>query len=123
MNGTKPAPILDQKHVTDYLANSYQRREELAQQMSAAGETPFIVFFEDIYNQPAEVGKALLLRLFTFLDIDPADHSEYDALVNDALFNRGQKTSSVLEKVPNIEELRAKLDTLSNGFDKVFIPS
>jgi LPS sulfotransferase NodH len=99
---------LDVQAALAHLRHCQARRQALSALLHNANQTPFVIYFEDIYSDPS-IGRENIRRLVEFLDIDPAEHPQYENQVSDALLNRGQDSGRILDLVPNIAEARAKL--------------
>ncbi|MGO4909634.1 hypothetical protein ACEN2J_15015 [Pseudorhodobacter sp. W20_MBD10_FR17] len=95
------------------------RRQELAQIATAADLAPFVVYFEDVYNDP-KAGRLLIERLLGFLDIEIKDRTAYEKRVDDALLRRGQNSARILQAVPNADAAKQELEALLNAQTSVF---
>ncbi len=98
------------------------RRQGLFSMARAAGVSPFVVFFEDVYNDP-DAGRVLVERLLAFLDINPSDNAKYDALVTTALIKSGQNSARILEAVPGAQGVIAQLEAEHSTQTPVFARS
>lgn len=85
------------------------RRKQLARLFSTAGITPFVIHFEDVYGE-FTAGKAQVEALLAHLGIDSSAFPDFAERVRDALVTRGQNTARITEFVPNMAELRARLE-------------
>lgn len=94
-------------------------RQQLAQLAQDIVPAPFVVYFEDVYCAPEE-GRALIKRLLGFLEIDPEDHQNYEALVNDALMGSGQNSTRILKAVPDVDAAIADLEALHSTQSQAF---
>jgi hypothetical protein len=95
------------------------RRQELAQMAAAAKLSPFVVYFEDVYNDP-KAGRLLIERALRFLEIEIKDTAGYETLVDDALLRRGQNSARILQAVPNAAAAKQELEALLNAQASVF---
>lgn len=86
----------------------HSRRRALEQMTRVARVAPFAVFFEDVYSDP-DAGRALIARLLAFLEINPKDHANYDALLTTALIKSGQNSARILQAVPGADTVIAQL--------------
>ncbi|MBY6006631.1 hypothetical protein KUV62_22090 [Salipiger bermudensis] len=105
-----------------HLHECRRHREALERLLAASRQTPFVVYFEDIYSDPAQ-GRQRVGRLLAFLGIDPAEHPDYEARLTDALLNRGQNSARILSSVPNISEARTALAEAAAKSPPLFEPS
>lgn len=100
---------LDLQAALAHLHHCQARRQALAALLHEAGQTPFVIHFEDIYAS-ASLGRGNIARLVGFVGIDPARHPDYDTRVDNALLNRGQDSARILDLVPGIAEVRNRLE-------------
>lgn len=98
-----------------------QRRRAVSEQFQSLGETPFVVYFEDVYSDPKS-GRQLILELLEFLQIDPNTHPEYEQLVHEALLHKGQNSAGIMDAVPNLDKVRQQLDQAWSKSDFSFKP-
>ncbi|PCD76454.1 hypothetical protein [Pseudothioclava arenosa] len=85
------------------------RRQQLARLFEEFGVDPFVIHFEDVYGD-FDAGRARVQDLLAHLAIDRAAFPDYEKRVRDALLTRGQNTARITDFVPNISELRARLE-------------
>jgi hypothetical protein len=114
--------VLDPLNVRRALQHTRQcmiRRQELAKMTDAAGLSPFVVYFEDVYSDP-KAGRLLIKRLLAFLEIHINDPAAYDKLVDDALLRRGQNSARILQAVPNAAVAKQELETMLRTQAPVF---
>lgn len=113
---------MDAQRATSQMRMCHNRRSVLAQQMTAMGQRPFVVYFEDVYADP-QAGAALIGRLLAYLGIRPEEHPDYEAQLSTALLHSGQNSARILQAVPNLEAVRTQLETLFATQAQVFAPS
>ncbi|CUH51508.1 hypothetical protein [Shimia marina] len=99
---------IDTKAALGHMGYCQKRRQFLATQFAKGGQSPFVVYFEDVYSDP-DAGRKRVGDLIAFLGIVPSEHPNYAAQVDEALLKKGQNSARVMDLVPNIEDVRAKL--------------
>jgi len=104
-----PRPINIDGAVT-HMEHCLGARRRLLEILHRHGQAPFMVYFEDVYSDPAR-GCDLVRRLVEFVGLSPAEHPGYDALVDEALLTRGQNSAQIVHFVPGALELQAILRT------------
>lgn len=109
------------EHALQHMAVCQQRRRVLYEQFQSTGQTPFVVYFEDVYSDPTS-GRNLILELLKFLQIAPNMHADYEQLVQEALLHKGQNSAGIMDAVPNLDEGRQKLDQAWSKSDFSFKP-
>jgi hypothetical protein len=100
----------------------HKRRLMLAEMTADAQPAPFVVYFEDVYNDPQR-GRELISQLLAFLGIHPEDHVDYAARVDDALLKRGQNSARILQAVPNASAAEKSLRESHSLHSQVFVAS
>lgn len=113
---------MDMDHATYQMRLCHTRRKELAAMTKRAAPAPFVVYFEDVYSDPA-AGRALVARLLAYLGIRPGNYPQYETLLEDALLRRGQNTARIIPAVPGFEADKARLAAMEAGYKKVFAAS
>jgi len=70
------------------------------------------VFFEDLYTGKRENRISKLETLFSFLEFGQEQIIPHQKLIEHTLFNRSQKSHSVLNAVPNLEEVKSFISAI-----------
>ena len=76
------------------------------------------IFFEDLYIGEKEDRIKKLEELFLFLEFDKDQIIQHKELIDHTLFNRSQKSHSVLNFVPNLQEVKTFIATIP-GIDSI----
>lgn len=107
-NGTSQVPAFDVAGAVAHLKACQRHRRKIKAVMDRYGITPFVVYFEQVYADPAQ-GRQKVAELLEFLDLHPEEHENYTALLSEALLQKGQKSGRILDYVPNIDVTRRRL--------------
>jgi len=70
------------------------------------------VYFEDLYSGSKESREANLYALLDYLEFDEERIDQYSEMIGHILFNRDQKSKSILEFVPNYMEAKQILEEM-----------
>lgn len=108
MSGVRVPRPIDIDSAVAHMEHCLDRRRSLLEILHRHGQAPFVVYFEDVFSDPAK-GRDLLRRLVEFVGLSPADYPGYDALVDEALLTRGQNSAQIRQFVPGALELQAIL--------------
>ncbi len=73
-----------------------------------------MIYFEDLYAGDAETRKKNLYDLFEYLEFDSQTINSHQEMIDHILFNRSQKSNSILPYVPNLEEAEEVLKEMIN---------
>ena len=108
LEGRRKLEPIPEANVLEPMRRAQARRVWLADALEAAGITPHVVFFEEIYS-PEVDGKARVRAIFRFLDtpMEPADQFEVD--LHETVHEKSQGSARILPLVPNIAELQGLL--------------
>lgn len=108
-NGTSQVAPFDVASAVAHLNVCQDYRRKIQALMDNYGVTPFVVYFEQVYANPQK-GRQKVADLLAFLGINPADHGNYNALLTEALMQKGQKSGRILDFVPNLDIARIQLE-------------
>lgn len=108
-NGTTQVAPFDVAGAVGHLKVCQIYRTKIKALMEDRGITPFVVYFEQVYSDPQK-GRQKVADLLAFLGINPAEHGNYNALLTEALMQKGQKSGRILDFVPNLEVTRLQLE-------------
>lgn len=107
-NGTSQVPPFDTAGAVAHLNVCQRYRRKIKAQMDRNGIVPFVVYFEQVYADPQK-GRQKVADLLEFLGINPAEHDNYNALLTEALLQKGQKSGRIMEYVPNLPVAQSQL--------------
>lgn len=107
--GTRKLAPVNIKDAVGHMLSCAQLRRKLAAQFDSAGQTPLLVYFEEIYGA-FETGRKTIETLLSFLEIQTSSHPQFESLLSKALLEKNQNSRSIAPAVPNIAELRDALE-------------
>ena len=120
--GTRHPRPVDIDSAMTHMEHCLTSRYTLRDLMQHSGQTPFVVYFEDVYSD-VNAGRDLVRRLVEFVGLTPADYPAYDSLMENALLTRGQNSAQIAEFVPGALELRSRLQSRLRDRPLPFVPS
>lgn len=121
LDGTRKLEAISEAYLLKQMRQAAQCRKWLAGTMAAAGLTPHVVFFEEMYGSDAD-GETRVREVFRFLEIpmEPADRFAAD--LHETLHKKSQGTGDIVPMVPNISKLKTllalKLENAEPAFAK-----
>jgi hypothetical protein len=106
-------PALDVDAVAARLEWSQREAERVATAIgSLESSRAFLVDYEDLYQAPARDGRALVNRIWTFLDLEPVEDPAIGHFLSDAV---RQARPSTYGQIPNLADIEAALGNEVTG--------
>ncbi len=110
-SGRKKLESFDLKLLKEEEERAIQETKHIKEMLDERGIEYREVYFEDLYTGEAESRLGELDGLFEYLRLDPEKIASKEEEIRRMLFERSQKSQSVMEYVPNLQEARRILDT------------
>ena len=108
------APALDVADVSRRMEWSRNEVARVAAALSNLGpDRALRVDYEDLYEAPLRDGRALVNRIWTFLDLEPVEDPAIDHFLSDAV---RQARASTYGQIPNLAEIEAALGNDVDGY-------
>ncbi len=109
-NGEKTLTPFDMEHVKEEEETAILKTKMVQKLLNQENICYKVVYFEDFFTGEREERLSNLNDLFNYLEFDKKTVEEYKALIEQTIFNKSQKSSSILEYVPNHKEAKSMLE-------------
>jgi len=108
--GEKPLKPFDLKRLRDEERKAIEETAHIKKRLTGKGIEYFTIYFEDLYTGERQKRMKNLQALFDYLEFEPPAIKAQQKRIEQILFNRSQKSHSVLEFVPNLNKAKEILD-------------
>jgi len=109
-SGEKVLKPFDMEHVREEEETAILKTKMIQKFLNEENIFYKIVYFEDFFTGKKDIRLNNLNDLFYYLEFDKKIVKEYKNLIEQTIFNKSQKSSSILEYVPNHKEAKSMLE-------------